>query len=87
MNSALHSSFADATDYAATRPSRRQMVAWEPILCCSGETISACKAPNHRFSGVWRVLVDGEMYYADEIELDMLWEGSSPDALGLEAVA
>jgi hypothetical protein len=37
-------------------------------------------------SGMWRVMYAGTEYLADDLELDMLWEGKTPEALGLTEV-
>lgn len=65
-------------------PSKRNLLPWEPVTTLLGKTFKAAPSRNHWFSSLYRVLVDGVEYYADDVELDMLWEGKTPESLGLE---
>lgn len=73
-------------DETSVRPSRRKFIGrWTAIDTPQG-VIRVCPAPNHWYSKMWIVIVNGEWFYGDIVELDELWAGRTPDALGLDLV-
>jgi len=62
-------------------PSRRQLLPWEEVTTLTGKTFRADKS---KASSLYRVFVDHVEYYATDIDLDLLWEGKTPEQLDLE---
>lgn len=83
----------NARDPNLIPPSKRALVPWATVQPLIGQPFQVNEnkfgpafrqmLPGYRS---WRVLYDDVEYYADEVELDLLYEGKTPESLGLEMV-
>lgn len=75
------------TEAVSRRPSARKHISpWETIDGANGSTFQVCKHQMRLMSTYWRVFYCGVEYVCDDVDLDLLWMGKTPEQLGLDAI-